>query len=173
MTAIHAVVSTLQSISWFVNNSKVASRECECATIVATTQRRGAHAPGDNATTGTWMAATYKEFAERLRQMLDRARFEEGRGRTGALADRYAVSRETARKWLAGLTLPELARIIELAKDFDASFEWLATGRGQVHLAVAEKSPAYRRLTDNESRLLDAFRNLPEPKRRLLVEFLS
>ena len=119
------------------------------------------------------MAATYKEFAERLRQMLDRARFEEGRGRTGALADRYAVSRETARKWLAGLTLPELARIIELAKDFDASFEWLATGRGQVHLAVAEKSPAYRRLTDNESRLLDAFRNLPEPKRRLLVDFLS
>lgn len=44
---------------------------------------------------------------------------------------------------------------------------------GQVHLAVAEKSPAYRRLTDNESRLLDAFRNLPEPKRRLLVDFLS
>lgn len=119
------------------------------------------------------MAAPYEEFADRLRQMLDRARFEEGRGRTGALADRYAVSRETARKWLAGLTLPELARIIELAKDFDASFEWLATGRGQVHLAVAEKSPAYRRLTDNESRLLDAFRKLPEHKRRLLVEFLS
>ena len=80
------------------------------------------------------MAAPYEKFADRLRQMLDRARFEEGRGRTGALADRYAVSRETARKWLTGLTLPELARIIELAKDFDASFEWLATGRGQVHL---------------------------------------
>jgi len=87
------------------------------------------------------MAATYKEFADRLRQMLDRARFEEGRGRTGALADRYAVSRETARKWLAGLALPELARIIELAKDFDASFEWLATGRGQVHLGRGGKIP--------------------------------
>lgn len=119
------------------------------------------------------MAAPYEEFAERLRQTLDRVRFVEGRGRTGALADRYAVSRETARKWLTGLTLPELARIIELAKDFDVSFEWLTTGRGQVHLGVGEKSPAYRRLTDNEGRLLDAFRNLPEPKRRLLVDFLS
>lgn len=119
------------------------------------------------------MAVPYEEFADRLRRMLDRARFEEGRGRTGALADRYAVSRETARKWLTGLTLPELARIIELAKDFDASFEWLATGRGQVQLAVAEKPSAYRHLTDNEGRLLEAFRKLPESKRRLLVEFLS
>ncbi len=119
------------------------------------------------------MAAPYENFADRLRQTLDRARFVEGRGRTGALADRYAVSRETVRKWLTGLTLPELARIVELAKDFDVSFEWLATGRGQVNLGVGEKSPAYRRLTDNEGRLLDAYRNLPEPKRQLLVEFLS
>ncbi|TAL86357.1 MAG: DNA-binding protein [Rhodanobacter sp.] len=120
------------------------------------------------------MAAPYEDFADRLRRTLDRARFVEGRGRTGALADRYAVSRETARKWLTGLTLPELARIIELAKDFDASFEWLATGRGQVQLGVGEEaSCAYRRLTEHESRLLDAFRSLPESKRRLLVEFLS
>lgn len=173
MAAIHLMVGTLQPISVFVNNQKVASHECRCATIVANTQRRRAQAPGDDATTGTWMAAPYKEFADRLRQTLDRARFEEGRGRTGALADRYAVSRETVRKWLTGLTLPELARIIELAKDFDASFEWLVTGRGQIQLAVAEKSPAYRHLTDNERLLLDAFRKLPEPKRRLLVKFLS
>lgn len=119
------------------------------------------------------MAAHYKDFADRLHHMLDRAQFEEGRARTSTLADRYAVSRETARKWLAGLALPELARIVELAKDFDASFEWLATGRGEVHLLVAEKSTIYRRLTDNERRLLDAFRKLPEVKRRHLVAFLS
>lgn len=118
------------------------------------------------------MAAPYEDFADRLRQTLDRAHFVPGRGRTSALADRYAVSRETARKWLTGLALPELARIIELAKDFDASFEWLATGRGYVRLSVAEPSAVYR-LTDNEGRMLEAFRNLPEPKRRLLVEFLS
>src|SRR6185312_2327946 len=110
---------------------------------------------------------------DRLRQMLDRARFEEGRGRTGTLADRYAVSRETARKWLTGLALPELPRIIELAKDFDISLEWLATGRGPMPLGVGETKAVYRRLTDSESRLLDAFHKLPETKRQLLVKFLS
>ncbi|MCD7098435.1 DNA-binding protein [Stenotrophomonas sp. MMGLT7] len=119
------------------------------------------------------MAAPYEEFASRLRQMLDRAHFVPGRGRTSALAHRYAVSRETARKWLTGLALPELPRIIELSKDFDASFEWLATGRGHVNLSVKEPTATYRRLSDHEGRLLDAFRSLPEAKRQLLVEFLS
>jgi transcriptional regulator with XRE-family HTH domain len=119
------------------------------------------------------MAAPYEEFADRLRRALDRAGFVPGRGRTSALADRYAVSRETARKWLAGLALPELARIIELAKDFDANFEWLATGRGRPPIGVGETTSAYRRLTEHESRLLDAFRKLPESKRQLLVKFLS
>jgi transcriptional regulator with XRE-family HTH domain len=119
------------------------------------------------------MTAPYEDFADRLQQALDRARFVEGRGRTSALADRYAVSRETARKWLTGLALPELARIIELAKDFNASFEWLATGRGHFRLGVGEKSSVYQRLTDDEGHLLDAFRNLPESKRQLLVKFLS
>jgi transcriptional regulator with XRE-family HTH domain len=119
------------------------------------------------------MAAPYEDFADRLRKALDRAGFVQGRGRTGALADRYAVSRETARKWLTGLALPELPRIIELAKEFDVSLEWLATGRKPVPLGVRETGSAYRRLTDNEGRLLDAFHKLPESKRQLLVKFLS
>ncbi|HEY0204869.1 MAG TPA: helix-turn-helix domain-containing protein [Acetobacteraceae bacterium] len=119
------------------------------------------------------MAAPYENFADRLRQTLDRAHFVDGRGRTSALATRYAVARETARKWLTGLALPELNRIIELAKDFNVSFEWLATGRGQVQLGVKETSAVYQRLTGNEDRMLVAFRKLPESKRQLLVEFLS
>lgn len=119
------------------------------------------------------MAAPYEHFADRLRKALDRTGFVQGRGRTSALAHRYAVSRETARKWLTGLALPELPRIIELAKDFDISLEWLATGRGPIPLGVGEASAAYRRLTDNEGRLLDAFRKLPESKRQSLVKFLS
>ncbi|WP_407354516.1 helix-turn-helix domain-containing protein [Luteimonas sp. R10] len=122
---------------------------------------------------GIRMAAPHEEFADRLRHMLDRADFVPGRGRTGALADRYAVSRETARKWLTGLALPELSRIIALAKDFNASLEWLATGRGHVQLRVGEASAVYRRVTGSEDRLLDAFRRLPEAKRKALVEFLS
>ena len=119
------------------------------------------------------MEAPYEHFASRLQKALDRADFEPGRGRTGALADRYAVSRETSRKWLAGLALPEFSRIIELAKDFDVSLEWLATGRGSAALGVAEASAVYRRLSDNEGRLLEAFRKLPETKRQALVKFLS
>lgn len=119
------------------------------------------------------MAAPYEHFADRLRKALDRADFVQGRGRTSSLAQRYAVSRETARKWLTGLALPELSRILELAKDFDVSLEWLATGRGPIPLGVREPSAIYRRLSDNEGRLLDVFRKLPESKRQLLVKFLS
>jgi len=60
-----------------------------------------------------------------------------------------------------------------ILKDFNASFEWLATGRGHFRLGVGEKSSVYQRLTDDEGRLLDAFRNLPKAKRKLLLEFLS
>jgi transcriptional regulator with XRE-family HTH domain len=119
------------------------------------------------------MAAPYEHFAGRLRKALDRTDFTPGRGRTSALSARYAVSRETARKWLTGLALPELPRIIELAKDFDVNLEWLATGRGPITPGVSETSALYRRLSENESHLLDAFRKLPESKRQLLVKFLS
>ena len=104
---------------------------------------------------------------------LDRTGLEQELGRTGALADRYAVSRETARKWLTGLALPELSRIIELARDSDVSPEWLATGRGAIPLGVGETSAVYQRLSDDEVRLLDALRKPPEAKRQFLVKFLS
>jgi len=119
------------------------------------------------------MAAPYEDFAQRLRKALDRTGFVPGRGRTGALANRCAVSRETARKWLTGLALPELSRIIALAKDLGINLEWLGTGRGSMPLGVRETGAVYRRLTDNEGRLLDAFHKLPETKRQLLVKFLS
>ncbi|MBD8900180.1 transcriptional regulator [Rhodanobacter sp. DHG33] len=119
------------------------------------------------------MDAPYEDFAERLRKALDRTGFVPGRGRTSALAYRCGVSREAARKWLTGHALPELPRIIELAKDLGINLEWLTTGRGPMSPGVRETGAVYRRLTDNEGRLLDAFHKLPEPKRQLLVKFLS
>lgn len=89
----------------------------------------------------------YGDFASRLKKLLDHARFQPGRGRTTALANRYGVSRETARKWLTGLSLPELERMIELAVDFGGSFEWLATGRGPMlpgGQGVGEHGAVYR-----------------------------
>ncbi len=56
---------------------------------------------------------------------------------------KYAVSRETTRKWLLGLALPELPRIIELAQDTGTNLEWLATGRGDMRIdANVVREPA-------------------------------
>ena len=52
----------------------------------------------------------HAEFARRLHRALDTSGFAAGRRRTGALSEYYGVSRETARKWLGGLALPELDR---------------------------------------------------------------
>ena len=78
------------------------------------------------------MAAPYEGFARRLHQALDFAGFDRGRSRTGKLAAQYEVSRETSRKWLNGMALPELDRMIGLSVQTGVSFEWLATGRGEM-----------------------------------------
>lgn len=120
------------------------------------------------------MTAPYKDFARRLHEALDLAGFEQGRARTGALSRAYGVSRETARKWLNGLALPELERMMSLAVDHNVSFEWLATGRGPVRggaLAVRDAPPSY--VDRDEVALLGAFRQMPPKRRRALVEFMT
>lgn len=113
------------------------------------------------------------DFAARLQKLLDHARFEEGRARTTALATRYGVSRETARKWLTGLSLPELERMIELAVDFGGSFEWLATGRGPMvlPLKVAEVPAQYD--TGARGALWSMISSLPQDKQEALLVLLS
>lgn len=126
------------------------------------------------------MSAPHDAFARRLHLALDRASFPKGRARTGALAVRYAVTRETARKWLSGLALPELGRIIEIAIDFNTSVEWLATGRliSEIQNVVyptdnQHSSFLHVREQSDESRLLEIYRGMHESKRKLLIDFLS
>lgn len=124
---------------------------------------------------GNVMAATYVEFARRLHQALDDAGFVKGRLRTGELARDNNVSRETARKWLSGLALPELERMIGLAVKTGVSFEWLATGRGDAHLASVgvreERPPLY--VDGEEMRLIGIVRRLPKPQQRALLVLLE
>lgn len=69
-------------------------------------------------------------FAERLNATLDARNYpEKGRGRQIALGKDMGVSQNGARKWLEGESMPEIARMVEMAKRFNVSFEWLATGR--------------------------------------------
>lgn len=120
--------------------------------------------------------APYQEFAGRLHKALDRARFPADRARTGALANRYAVTRETARKWLAGLALPELERMITLATDFRVAFEWLATGRGVPEVesgnVVREVTGTYG-VDDTLATLHAWLDSLTDEQRKGLVQFLG
>jgi transcriptional regulator with XRE-family HTH domain len=126
------------------------------------------------------LAAPHEAFAGRLRKALDAINFPSDRARAGALADKYAVSRETTRKWLLGLALPELPRIIEIAQDTGASFEWLATGR---YDTLPQTPPASQGVAESqftayadqglELQLLQAFRSMPLKKQKALVELLT
>lgn len=116
----------------------------------------------------------HKDFAHRLHQALDFAGFPAGRQRTGALSEHYGVSRETARKWLIGLALPELERMIEIAVQQRVSFEWLATGRGNLEgkgLHVREQPSKYE--DAEELRLIGLVRRLPRKRRRALIQLLE
>jgi len=74
---------------------------------------------------------TRVHFPLRLNQALDAAGFApEGAGRQQTLAKRLGVSQQATGKWLRGETLPELARVIEIAVFTGHNVEWLLTGRG-------------------------------------------
>ncbi|KLI99894.1 hypothetical protein [Luteimonas sp. FCS-9] len=122
------------------------------------------------------MSAPAHDFSRRLHWALDNARFQGGRGRTGALAARYAVSRQTARKWLGGLALPELARMIEMATELRVSFDWLATGRGEPGLRQVSEGPppAYGPpLSEHETKLLYALRQLPPRQQQAVIDLVE
>lgn len=116
----------------------------------------------------------HKEFADRLHQALDVSGFPQARSRTGALAAQYGVSRETARKWLAGLALPELERLLDIAMRLHVSFEWLATGRGTVEGAALHVREQPGKYADAEElRLIGLVRRLSRRRRRALIQLLE
>lgn len=122
------------------------------------------------------MAAPAEDFAKRLRWSLDQAQFARGRGRASALALRYGVSRETARKWLNGLALPELERMVELATDFEVSFDWLATGRVPVLGEQLGEDPGHYEgtpLSGDEMKVIQRLRRMPRRKLKVLLDLLD
>lgn len=71
------------------------------------------------------------------------------------------LSQQAARKWLEGEGMPELVRLIELAKHFKCHVEWLAAGRGPRDLQLADPHP-HQRLLDRLARADDATARLVE-----------
>lgn len=120
------------------------------------------------------MAAPYEGFARRLHQALDHVGFDRGRSRTGKLANHYDVSRETARKWLSGLAMPEFDRMIALADHANVYLEWLATGRGEMtgsNLRVRETALPY--LDREMAQIVGVIRQLSAARRRALLVLLE
>jgi hypothetical protein len=71
------------------------------------------------------------------------------------VSKRYGVSIESARKWLSGLALPELATVAAIAMDLGETVEHLLTGRaGEIRVA----SPA---LSAAENALVESYRSAP------------
>jgi hypothetical protein len=120
-------------------------------------------------------AAASRHFGDRLQQALDRTSIPPGRQRTTALANYYAIARETARLWLAGRAMPEINRLIEIADDCRVSLHWLATGRGPMFIqpGVGEEAKSYDVLSQEEQKLLAAFRKLSAKRRQALLALLD
>lgn len=120
-------------------------------------------------------ASASSHFGHRLQQALDRTAIPPGRQRTTALANYYAIARETARLWLAGRAMPELSRLIEIADDCRVSLNWLATGRGPMVIqpAVGEEARSYDVLSTDEQKLLKAVRKLSAKRRQGLLALLD
>lgn len=120
-------------------------------------------------------APASRHFGLRLQQALDRTAIPPGRQRTTALANHYAVARETARLWLAGRALPEVRRLIEIADDCRVSLDWLATGRGPMVMppGVGEQAYGYDVLSADEKALLQAARKLSPRRRQGLLALLD
>ncbi|SFW57874.1 MULTISPECIES: hypothetical protein [Luteibacter] len=114
-------------------------------------------------------------FSQRLHVALDMAGVKKGRGRITQLADLFDVSRETARKWLSDLGLPELERQIDMATRFGVNFEWLATGRGSPSGATGvRESPAlYRADSREQLRLVGLVSRLPKERRKALLVIIE
>jgi hypothetical protein len=120
-------------------------------------------------------ASASSHFGQRLQQALDRTAIPPGRQRTTALANHYAIARETARLWLAGRAMPELGRLIEIADDCRVSLNWLATGRGSMLAppSVSEEAKGYDVLSPDEQKVLKAVRKLSMRRRQGLLALLD
>lgn len=120
------------------------------------------------------MPVPHKEFARRLNLAWDFGAFPRARRRIGHVADHYDVSRETARKWCQGLSVPKDERLRLIAVQMHVSYEWLSTGRGPMEgkdLDVREAPTKYD--SAEEVRLVGLVRKMTRKRQRALILLLE
>ncbi|WP_206860734.1 hypothetical protein [Lysobacter changpingensis] len=117
--------------------------------------------------------APHKEFAKRLHEVWDYAGIAQGRGRTAAVAEYYEVSRESARKWSLGLSIPANERLRAMAVQLGLSYEWISTGRGTMEGKNLVREQPSKYDNPEELRLVGLVRKLPRKKQRALIQLLE
>jgi hypothetical protein len=117
-------------------------------------------------------SAPHAAFADRLQLVCDKAGVPGGRQRVTAVATQFGVARETARLWFAGLAVPELKRLTEIAEEYRCSLDWLVMGRETAPRRIDEQASGYEALSPQERRVIAALRELTAKRRASLVAFL-
>lgn len=94
----------------------------------------------------------------------------------GALAGLVGVAQPTVSQYERGVAVPSTDTLSSLARVLRVSFEWLATGRGEmdfrygtsVHALATHEPPP-----PDEQELLTLYRALPAARRDALLEFIK
>ena len=92
------------------------------------------------------------------------------------LARRMFVTQPSVADWETGRKAPHTKNLTRLAMLLGVSFEWLTTGRGDMHPST---TPATREVATDEwmrpeeRRLLNIFSSLPPKQRTSLLGFLE
>jgi transcriptional regulator with XRE-family HTH domain len=102
-------------------------------------------------------------FSSRLKEVCEDEGLPE-RGRQTALAKRFSVSQQAAKKWLSGESLPELDKVISIANWADVNVVWLLQGIGSKRV----------NLIDTKALVLsEAIENLPIDSKQQVLDFIS
>lgn len=91
------------------------------------------------------------------------------------LARRMYLTQSSVAEWESGRKSPSVKHLIRLAMLLGVSFEWLSTGRGEMHAAPAmqETTPGTWGIPDDERQLLNCYARLKPPQRVALLSFLQ
>lgn len=109
-----------------------------------------------------------------MENRIKKARAEKGWSQA-ELARRMFISQPSVADWESGRKAPHTKNLARLAMLLGVSVEWLATGRGEKHLASSHgtQETSTDWMLPEERRLLDFFGNLKPHQRSTLLGFLE
>ena len=95
------------------------------------------------------------------------------------LAEEIGVRQTSVSAWERGKKDPTTENMSRVAQVLDVSFEWLATGKGEmeviyqpVRINTAEPLPKYEIYSEEQREFLALFDKLPRSKREVLLTFM-